>query len=93
MMKIEILERTEAAAPPRALNTINDKKHIRTVDHLPRCEASRVTRYARGWEDEHPDKTCSRCARYRIDGVNLCSQHAGEVTLNHVLKFQENEND
>lgn len=84
-MKILILIRPQAPLQPRALEAIRDAERTIEVEHLPRCEAQRSTRYASGYEMAHPDKTCSMRARYQIDGVHLCPRHAGEIALSYML--------
>lgn len=32
---------------------------------------------------------CGRIARFKVDGVPLCTQHAGEAALKHLLKQGE----
>lgn len=31
---------------------------------------------------------CGRMARFKIDGIAFCTQHAGEVSLRHLLDAQ-----
>lgn len=87
-ISVRILRRPEAVAQPRSLTEISDKS-IKDVAHLPKCQAKRSTRYCGTWEAEHPDKTCSRSARYEINGVPLCGTHAGEVVLRHALTTED----
>lgn len=32
---------------------------------------------------------CSRVARFNIDGVELCTQHAGDLALKYLIKQQQ----
>ena len=32
---------------------------------------------------------CGRLARFNVDGVNLCAQHAGEASLYYLLKQEQ----
>ena len=36
---------------------------------------------------------CARMARFRVNGINLCTQHAGEAALRHLISEQENTDD
>jgi len=35
---------------------------------------------------KHHSHQCTRLARYRIEGVNYCTQHAGERALNWFME-------
>lgn len=47
--------------------------------NLPQCEAIRQTPYANDTPERN--KQCKWSARYRINGRNLCSKHAGQAAL------------
>ncbi len=34
---------------------------------------------------------CGRMARFKIDGIGLCTQHAGEAALKHLINQQPKE--
>lgn len=51
---------------------------------LPRCEAIRTSPYAN--DTDTTDRQCRWSAKFRIDGRNLCSKHAGPVALEILLR-------
>lgn len=53
-----------------------------------RCEQTRSTRYAPGWEAAHPNKRCMREARYEHEGKRYCALHAGQIALALMLKAE-----
>lgn len=61
-------------------------EHIRPVsdsDDEVRCEQkvdSPGTWYFKGKQDQ-----CARYARFLVDGIPMCSQHAGCLALKHVM--------
>jgi hypothetical protein len=83
-MKVEVLLKKEKTCLPRGLGGLAEPQLVE-VSELPRCTARRAGKYHAIYEDAHPDKTCSRYARYVMDGVPLCKTHAAEVALNYVL--------
>ena len=85
-MEVKVLRRSEAMSQPRAMSQITSDDQLKDVDVLPTCQAHRSTSYCPSWEAANPDKTCRRIARYEVDGVPLCGQHAGEVALSEILK-------
>ena len=82
-MKITALIRPEATAQPRQIAGISQSR-TRTVRELPRCSAERVTRYYS--DTSGSDFQCTQKARYEIEGTPLCSRHAGEAALAHMLQ-------
>jgi len=47
---------------------------------MPKCEATTYPIY--WWSKQDIDfKPCSRNASVRIDGINLCMQHAGTIAV------------
>lgn len=54
--------------------------------------AARCSRKVRstGTSYFNDDKTrCARLARFKIDGIAYCFQHAGEAALRHLISKQE----
>jgi len=61
----------------------------RSMTKESRC--SRVVRSTSTgvWNEYH--SRCCRHATYSLDGVKLCSQHAGEMALRHLILSQRSE--
>lgn len=54
---------------------------------LPQCDAMRQSAYAN--DAPETDRRCKWSARYRLNGQNLCSKHAGPVALDILVKQQK----
>jgi hypothetical protein len=52
-----------------------------------RC--SRIVRSTGTHYFEGHKNRCGRMARFKLDGVPLCTQHAGEMALRHLMKLQD----
>lgn len=64
----------------RAVRLIPAVEKIET----PQCEAMRTNPYAN--DTDKTDFQCKWSSRYRIDGRNLCSKHAGIAALEILIK-------
>jgi len=69
--EIEILKRTQAA-------------HLRMLKDA-RCEC--FTKSHGSWYFPESNHQCARLAVYKIDGIDLCKQHAGDKLLSEELKL------
>ena len=68
------------------------KQNIELIPHEKTHKADRcqlkVNSTGTGWYDGDKNR-CSKQARYRIDGLNFCKQHAGQYLLDKALKEQD----
>jgi len=53
---------------------------------LDQCDAQRTGRWCKNWEDAHPDKRCSRLAKYEVGKRKLCLLHTKSAALDILLK-------
>lgn len=51
----------------------------------PRC--SRLVKSTGTANFQKNNRRCARVARFKVDGVRLCEQHAGSAALSYFLKL------
>lgn len=63
---------------------LDDRPHLRSL-YNERCNAE--TMCSRSAYHNGKKNTCDRFATYKLDGVSLCKQHAGDKLLSDELKL------
>ena len=64
--------------------------HIKIIEtekprHLSAQKCQRQVFHSGDGSTPRPRSRCERFAKYDIDGIKFCHQHAGETVLNHTL--------